>query len=96
MTARHLASKFKRAIRNDTGTHFTADELRLLGSYGLMDILIEQESREYREKWAGPSNDYTPLGASGSLNENSHPSIKSAGMTREQRRHAAKALAAGI
>ena len=40
MTAQHLANKFRRAIRNDTGTHFTADELLQLREWGVLGIVL--------------------------------------------------------
>ena len=46
MTAQHLANKFRRAKRNDTGTHFTADELELLWQWGVMEIVLRQELEE--------------------------------------------------
>jgi hypothetical protein len=95
VTARHLANKFKRAIRNDTGTHFSADELRRLGEWGLMDILLAEEAKELSAKWAGPSNDCSPLAGSGLPGASNRHSTRSAGMTRPQRQLAAKALVAG-
>jgi hypothetical protein len=92
MTARHLANKFRRAIRNDTGTHFSADELRLLGEWGLRRILLEKEDEEL---WAGKISASTPSGHSGLPSASNRHSIRSVGMTSEQRSLAAKALVAG-
>jgi hypothetical protein len=93
--ARHLAAKFKRAVRNDTGTHFTAEELRLLGEWGLLSILLDKEAEELSAKWAGPNNDSTPWGASGSPSAPNPRSTRSAGMTRQQRQLGVRALVAG-
>ena len=92
MTAQHLANKFRRAIRNDTGTHFSADELRLLGEWGLSRILLEREDEEL---WAGKKSASTLSAPSGLQSGQNRHSYRSAGTTREQRSLAAKALVAG-
>jgi hypothetical protein len=94
VNAKHLADKFKRALRNDTGTHFTAAELRQLGEWGVLRILIDQEAEELSRKWAAPSNDSTPLGGSGLPSERSPRSTRSAGTTRQQRQLGVRALVA--
>jgi hypothetical protein len=95
MTAQHLANKFRRAIRNDTGTHFSADELRTLGEWGVLDILLQQESEELRGKWAGKNSGSSQSGHSGLPSVSNRHSFRSAGTTSEQRSLAAKALVAG-
>jgi hypothetical protein len=95
MIGRHLANKFRRAIRNDTGTHFSADELKTLGEWGVMDILLRQEAEELAEKWAGRKSGSSQSDRSGLPSASNRHSFRSAGMTSEQRSLAAKALVAG-
>jgi hypothetical protein len=95
MSAQHLANKFRRAIRNDTGTHFSADELRTLGEWGLSRILLEREDEELSTKWAARKSASTQSGHSGLPPASNRHSFRSGGMTREERSLAAKALAAG-
>jgi hypothetical protein len=92
MTAQHLANKFRRAIRNDTGTHFSADELRVLGEMGVLRMLLE---REEEELWAEKKSASTPLAHSGLPSGLNRHSSRSVGMTSEQRSLAARALVAG-
>jgi hypothetical protein len=95
--AQHLASKFRRAIRNDTGTHFSADEMRQLGEWGILNILIEREAEELSTKWQGRNSGSTRSGHSGlpsPARTVAHPISKSAGMTKQREQAAAKALAA--
>jgi len=95
MIAQALANKFRRAIRNDTGTSLSADELRQLGEMGVIDLIIEQEREELSVKWAARNNDSTPWAGSGSPSARNRHSSRSAGMTNEQRLLAARALVAG-
>lgn len=37
MTAHSIASKYRRALRNETGASFTLDQLRELASYGVLE-----------------------------------------------------------
>jgi hypothetical protein len=95
VSAEHLANKFRRAIRNDTGTHFSADELRQLGEWGVMDILLQREAEELSVKWAGRKSGSTLSGASGLPPASNRHSSRSGGTTNEQRLLAARAAVAG-
>ncbi len=93
---RRLADKFRRALRNDTGTSFSADELRQLGDMGLLDLITAAETRELSRKWAGSNNGYTQSEGSGlpSVPMAAPHITRSAGMTRRQRQLGVKALVA--
>jgi len=95
VSAQFLANKFRRAIRNETGTSFSAEEMRELGAIGVIDLVIQQEAEELRESWAGKSDDFTRSGLSGLPVASNRHFSRSGGMTSEQRSLAAKALVAG-
>lgn len=46
MTAHTIASKFRRALRNETGVTLTLDQLRELTSYGLLELIAQREIEE--------------------------------------------------
>ena len=46
-----IAQKFRRALRNETGTKFTLDELRALVDIGSYDAIIKAEAEEIKSKW---------------------------------------------
>jgi len=89
VNAQTLARKLRRALVNGHGTHFSADELRALADFGLLETLNEAEAEEIRAKWQD-----TRSGTTGSTSAPmAAPHIgKSAGMTRAQRQRAALAL----
>ena len=47
-----IAKKYRRALRNETGTKFTLDELRALVDIGTLDALIRAEAEEIKGSWA--------------------------------------------
>jgi len=46
MTAQALASKFRRALRNETGATFTLEQMRELSSYGVLPMILQKEAEE--------------------------------------------------
>lgn len=58
-----VARKYRRALRNETGVHFTVDELRAFAAWGALEIASRAENQELT-KCADPAN--TPLATSGS------------------------------
>jgi hypothetical protein len=46
MTAQAIASKFRRALRNETGVTFTNEQLQELGRLGVLRMLAEKEAEE--------------------------------------------------
>lgn len=42
----NVARKFRRALRNDTGVHFSLEELRALAELGALDLVTSAENRE--------------------------------------------------
>lgn len=94
MSAQILCNKLKRALRNGTGTSFSAEELQRLADMGLLETLNEAEAEELRAKWADNQN--IPLATTGSPRGRmgAPRTGKSAGMTPAQRQRAALALVA--
>ncbi|CAB5222840.1 hypothetical protein UFOVP368_37 [uncultured Caudovirales phage] len=62
MTAHSIASKFRRALRNETGATFTNDQLRELGRLGVLRMLAEIEAQELCHEKPAPT-DATPIGS---------------------------------
>lgn len=54
MTAHSIASKFRRALRNDTGATFTNEQLRELGRLGVLRMLAEIEAQELCHEKTAP------------------------------------------
>ena len=50
-SAGSISRKLRRALRNDTGTRFTASELRLMADLGVLRLLLEAEENELRQRW---------------------------------------------
>jgi hypothetical protein len=95
VSARDLANKLRRALRNETGTSFSLEELRQLGDMGVVDLVVERELEEMRQSWVGKNSGSTQSGHSGLPGASNRHSSRSAGTTSEQRSLAAKALVAG-
>jgi hypothetical protein len=89
-----LAKKYRRALRNDQGTRFTADELQQLANIGLLEMISSAENEELRAKWAEKSAS-TPLARTGSASGRNPRSSRSHGMTRKQELRGIEALVAG-
>jgi hypothetical protein len=60
----NVARKYRRALRNETGVHFTLDELRAFAERGALDIATQAENEELTKCNARPS--LTPLATTGS------------------------------
>jgi len=84
-----IAAKFRKAVRNGTGTSVSAKEIRLLHRGGIVSALYRLEEEQELET-ACPENDNLKepinLATAGSGSERSGqvPSGKSVGMTPEQ------------
>ncbi len=46
MTAKSIASKWRRALRNETGATFTLEQLRELTAYGALNLVVSREIEE--------------------------------------------------
>ena len=47
-----IAKKYRRALRNETGTKFTLEELRAMVDIGTLDQIIQAEAEEIKGSWA--------------------------------------------
>ena len=92
-----VARKVRRALRNDTGVHFSCADLRALADLGMLERLQQAEALEIQSKWAGQTH-LTSSGNSGSTSDQTanHPTGKSPNMTKKPGRSAIEALVAGM
>lgn len=49
-----IAQKMRRALRNETGIHFTLDELRALAERGALKLVSDAEIEELIASWNSP------------------------------------------
>ena len=92
-----VAKKFKRALRNETGTSFSLHELRTLAEAGALDSLQRAETEELKATWAAkhhPTSSATSGSTSGAT-VNRPKSGKSPVTTPTLDRSAIAALGAG-
>jgi hypothetical protein len=92
----NLAKKCRRALRNEQGTRFTADEFQALAELGLLEMLQTAEAEELRARWR-EKRPNTSMAITGSTSgETASPPVgKSRAMSPVLDRSAIAALAAG-
>ena len=65
MTAQAIYSKFRRALRNETGATLTRDQILELAHLGVFNMLAEKEVEELCPETAAPSSSETTGSTSG-------------------------------
>ena len=84
-----ISRKFRRALRNNTGTKFTASELRLMADLGLLRLLLEAEENELRERWQRHATATSEASGSTDRRRDAPGARKPLGLTPEQERRGA-------
>lgn len=92
-TAQSVSKKYRRALRNATGTRFTDNELRLMADLGCLQVVMAAEERELRKAWQRTTPP-TSSDDSGSISDptDDPTSGKSPGMTPEAERRGTNLL----
>lgn len=92
-----IARKFRRALRNGTGAHFSRDELRTLADLGVFERLQQAEAIEIQSRWAGQTYATTSVWTDSTGDDTKGPFVgNSSDVTGKPGRSVIEALVAGI